>query len=360
MRKETIDAGKYKIIIEEKSLPKFGEYAREALTPCRFVLASDDRVHALYGTEIKASLSDAGFEFAGEFVFPHGERSKCFSVLERLLSYLAKCGLTRSDCVVALGGGVTGDMAGFAAAVYQRGIKYISVPTSLLSMVDSSVGGKTAVDIPEGKNLVGAFHEPSFVLSDPSVLSTLPKDFIEDGMAEVIKYGVLGNRGLFELLEKADTLDECVFDVVKECITDKRDIVSRDLYDRGERQKLNLGHTFGHAIELLSDFTVSHGHAVASGMQLMIQCAAANGICSDDDVIRCSSLLEKYGLDPYIYSNYSISDIVSASSHDKKRSGRSITLVVPTEIGKTILKEISCGELEAFVESGYRYRRICE
>ncbi len=212
-------------------------------------------------------------------MFPHGEMSKNLSNLGEILRHAADEGLTRSDCIAALGGGVTGDMAGFAAAVYLRGIKYVSVPTSILAMVDSSVGGKTAVDIPEGKNLVGAFHEPSLVLSDTALLSTLPEDFVSDGMAEVIKYGVLGNTALFSLLENSTSLSDDIDDIVAECVKDKRDVVSRDFRDKGERQKLNLGHTFGHGIEALSGYTVSHGHAVASGMYFIMNCAVKRGLC---------------------------------------------------------------------------------
>ena len=216
-------------------------------------------------------------------------------------------------------------------------------------MVDSSVGGKTAVDIPEGKNLVGAFHEPSLVLSDTELLSTLPEDFVSDGMAEVIKYGVLGNKALFSLLENSTSLSDDIDDIVAECVKDKRDVVSRDFRDKGERQKLNLGHTFGHGIEALSEYTVSHGHAVASGMYFIMNCAVKHGLCPENALTRLEKLLKKYSLDPFIYRSYDIHELISASSHDKKKNGDKITLVVPRDIGKCELMTIDFCDIENFV-----------
>ena len=349
--KKIINAGKYDIIIEKNSLCSFGEYVKTALgtTGAKLLIVSDDRVYNLYGDRTREALKSAGFTLAEDYVFPHGEMSKNLSNLGEILRHAADEGLTRSDCIAALGGGVTGDMAGFAAAVYLRGIKYVSVPTSILAMVDSSVGGKTAVDIPEGKNLVGAFHEPSLVLSDTALLSTLPEDFVSDGMAEVIKYGVLGNTALFSLLENSKSLSDDIDDIVSECVKDKRDVVSRDFRDKGERQKLNLGHTFGHGIEALSGYTVSHGHAVASGMYFMMNCAVKRGLCPENALARLEKLLKKYSLDPFIYRSYDIQKLISASSHDKKKNGDKITLVVPRDIGKCELMTIDFCDIENFV-----------
>ncbi len=349
--KKTVNAEDYDVVIENSSLSSFGEYVKNVLgtSSVKLMIVSDDKVHALYSGDTRKSLTEAGFTLANDFVFPHGEESKNLTVLGEILSHAVNEGLTRSDCIVALGGGVTGDMAGFAAAVYLRGIRYVSIPTSILAMVDSSVGGKTAVDIPEGKNLVGAFHKPSFVLTDTSLLKTLPNDFVSDGMAEVIKYGVLGNTALFKLLENTVSLDDDIDEIVYECVKDKRDVVVRDFKDHGERQKLNLGHTFGHGIELLSGYTVSHGHAVASGMYFIMECAVRNGLCHKENLDRLEKLLRKFSLDPFIYKNYDINKLIEASSHDKKKSGDSITLVVPICIGKCELMKIPFKDIEKFV-----------
>ncbi len=350
--KKVIDAGSYRIAVERNTVGSFGEYLRDEAGLCRVLLVSDDRVYSIYGKKVRDSLISAGYECAKDFVFPHGEASKNLDTLTMILRHAAKEKLTRRDMIIALGGGVTGDMAGFASAVYLRGIKYASCPTSLLSMVDSSVGGKTAVDIPEGKNLVGAFHQPSFVLTDPDVLSTLPDEFVSDGMAEVIKYGVLGNRELFELLEATDGLNE-IDGIIASCIKDKRDIVAVDPTDKGVRAKLNLGHTMGHGIELLSDFTVSHGHAVASGMYLIMKASVRNGLCGADDLVRLEALLKKFGLDPYLYRRFDFNELIEAASHDKKKSGSKITLVVPCGIGKCDLMPMEFEEMSDFMRAGF-------
>ncbi len=350
--KKVIDAGGYRIVVERNSAGSFGEYLRDEVGLCRVLLVADDRVYSIYGKKVRDSLISAGFECAVDFVFPHSEASKNLDTLTQILRHAAKEKLTRRDIIIALGGGVTGDMAGFASAVYLRGIKYASCPTSLLSMVDSSVGGKTAVDIPEGKNLVGAFHQPSFVLTDPDVLSTLPDEFVSDGMAEVIKYGVLGNRELFELLEKTDGMAD-IDEIITSCIKDKRDIVAVDPTDKGIRAKLNLGHTMGHGIELLSDFSISHGHAVASGMYLIMKASVANGLCGEKNLTRLEALLGKFGLDPYLYRKFDFDALIDAASHDKKKSGGRITLVIPTGIGKCELLPMEFEEMRRFMRSGF-------
>ena len=355
---EKINAGNYNIIIERNSLSHIGEYTAEALgiRGSKFLLISDDTVYNLYHEAAEKSLADAGFIHVKDFVFRHGEQSKNMHTLCDILSHAASEGLTRGDFILALGGGVVGDIAGFASAIYLRGIKYVSIPTSILAAVDSSVGGKTAVDIPEGKNLAGAFHEPSLVLIDPTLLSTLSDEFISDGMAEVIKYGVLGNTALFTLLEKSENLSSDLDSIIAECVKDKVSVVSRDYLDKGERQKLNLGHTFGHGIESLSGYTVSHGHAVASGMYLITECAVKCGLCDDTSLVRLEKLLKKYSLDPFLYRNYKTDDLISASSHDKKKNGNKITLVVPHEIGRCELWKIDFGDMKKFVSGEFKWK----
>lgn len=332
-----INAGTYRIIAERGSLSALGSLAAETLRPCRALIVSDDRVFPLYGKAAADSLAAAGFVTAAPFVFPHGEQSKTFAVLEALLAHLAEEEMTRSDVLFALGGGVTGDLTGFAAAVWLRGVRFVQIPTSLLAMVDSSVGGKTAVDLPAGKNLAGAFHEPSLVVCDPDLLATLPEECFADGMAEIVKMGMLGDAELLPLL-KAGAKSRLT-EVIVRAVSDKRDVVSRDLYDRGERQKLNFGHTFGHAIELLSDYGVSHGQAVASGMALITNFAVKSGFCPPETNEMLLDLLRQYALPAELWREYSPDVLCRAALHDKKRRGGGITLVLPRSAGSCELRE---------------------
>ena len=240
----------YDVLIGHGLLPSLGERAAKVCKGRTACIVSDDTVAALYEKTARTSLEQAGFTVF-TYVFPHGEQSKCGETFLKLLSFLAANHLTRSDLLVALGGGVTGDLTGFTAACYLRGIACIQVPTSLLAMVDSSVGGKTAIDLPEGKNLCGAFYQPNLVLCDIDTLNTLPDDIFRDGCAEVIKYGVLGSEALFSHLH--GELD--LMAVVTQCVDMKRAIVEDDEFDTGTRQLLNLGHTLGHAIEAGANFT---------------------------------------------------------------------------------------------------------
>lgn len=345
-----IDAGKYNVIIEHGAIAKVGEYSRDVISPCRCVIVSDDNVHPLYASSVRDSLKLAGFDVAADFVFPHGEEQKNIATLESLLEHLCNEGLTRTDAIFALGGGVTGDMAGFAAAVYLRGIKFVQIPTSLLAAVDSSVGGKTAVDLATGKNLVGAFHLPSLVVCDPDTLRTLPGEFFSDGMAEVIKMGFIGNPHLLDMLE--GDISGNIEDVISVCVQDKVDIVARDMFDKGERQKLNLGHTIGHAMEALAQYKIHHGAAVAAGMHIITRAAVTRGVCSADILTRLDRLLEKYGLDPHIYKEYSAEDMYAITMHDKKKRGDEITLVIPEEMGRSELHTCPASDLLGIIKDG--------
>ena len=325
-----------------------GSLGREAaaLSKGRTVcVVSDDTVFGLYGPAACQSLEDAGFA-VHTWVFPHGEQSKCGESFLALLGFLASRGLTRSDLLVALGGGVTGDLTGFAAACYLRGVQYIQVPTSLLAMVDSSVGGKTAVDLPQGKNLCGAFWQPALVLCDVDLLATLPEEIFRDGCAEVIKYGVLGSRSLFEQLKAAHVREQAE-DVVAQCIEMKRRVVEDDEFDTGSRQLLNLGHTLGHAVERNSGFTLSHGQCVAIGMAMMARAAEQKGFCSEETRDEIVALLEQYGLPTA--TDQSPEEICRAALGDKKRRGGELTLVVPEEIGQCKLHKIPVEELQSWI-----------
>ena len=315
--------------------------------PRKVMVISDDTVRALWGDRLIATLREAGYTVF-EFVFPHGEASKTATTLISIWEALASANLTRTDFIAALGGGVVGDMAGFAAATYLRGIPFVQFPTTLLAMVDSSVGGKTGADLAIGKNLIGAFHQPSAVFCDTDALSTLPEDIFADGCAEVIKYGYINDPALLDLLQKpfADAPE----DIITRCIADKRDLVEADERDTGARQLLNLGHTAGHAVEALSDFRISHGSAVAIGMLLMAKAAVAAGLCDSRVPAHMEAMLRRYHLPTDC--PFDAAALAAVALSDKKRKGSSITLVLPERVGSSRLHTVSADSLTAFFEGG--------
>lgn len=347
MKKVLVEASlTYEVLIEKGLLNKAGRLIKSVHKGKNAVIISDSNVFPLYGKILEDSLRNEGFNVLS-FVFPAGEGSKNTDTLVSLWEFLAESHITRSDALIALGGGVTGDLTGFAAATFLRGISYIGIPTSLLAMVDSSVGGKTAVDLKGGKNLAGAFYQPSLVIIDPSVLETLPYEIYCDGMAEVIKYGMINLPSLLsELSEDCETDD-----IIEACIKDKRDIVNEDERDLGVRQLLNFGHTPAHAIELLSDFGISHGSAVSIGMVLMTRAAIKQGLCKGSALQRLITLLKKYSLPTDII--YSPEKICEIALNDKKRSQESITLAVPLDAGECILKKIPVEDLYNFISGAW-------
>lgn len=349
MKKITVNASKkYEVLIGEGILTSAGEYFSDIFhTPRRVLVLTDDNVSPLYLKPLTDSLEAKDFEVTA-FVIPNGESSKNTENLIKLLEFMAERGFTRSDVLAALGGGVVGDLGGLAAALYCRGISFVQIPTTLLAAVDSSVGGKTAVDLKAGKNLMGAFLQPSLVICDYTTLNTLPKKIFADGCAEVIKYGVINDRDFF--LRLADGIKENIETVIAECVSNKARIVERDELDKGERQLLNLGHTVGHAIELLSDFTISHGSAVAIGMTVVTKAACAMGYCPEDDLEMLKATLERAGLS--VSCPYSAREMSVAAMGDKKRSGDSITLVIPYGIGDSRLLRVDTSDLEAVISKG--------
>lgn len=338
----------YKVIIGTDLLSCIGTHLSAIHKRCKAAVISDSNVWPLYGKAITDSLATAGFESVS-FVFPAGESSKNASTYLEILNFLASNHLTRTDCIIALGGGVVGDITGFSAATYLRGIPYVQIPTTLLAMVDSSVGGKTAIDLPAGKNLVGAFYQPSLVLCDMLCLKTLPEVIFRDGCAEVIKYGVLYDPQLFEHLDSHGLTFDREY-VVSRCVELKRDVVAQDEFDKGDRQKLNLGHTFGHSIEAQSNFSISHGQAVAIGMNIVSKAAAAKGICGDDIFGRIRAVVSAFQLPTS--TEYTSQQIFTASLSDKKRAGKTVNLIVPTDIGNCILLPTPVDELQSFIEAG--------
>ena len=336
----------YDIFIERGILDSCGKYVKQLSGAKRVTIISDSNVAALYKWRVINSLSQEGFEVATH-VFPAGEESKNLNTIAEMYNTLANFGMTRKDIIVALGGGVTGDMAGFAAATYLRGIDFIQIPTSLLAQVDSSVGGKTGVDIAQGKNLVGAFHQPKAVLIDPDTLDTLPDLYVCDGMAEVIKYGCIKDEAFFEKLEQEDALEH-IEDVIEVCVSIKRDVVSRDEREAGERMLLNFGHTLGHSIEKLYDFKgISHGMAVAIGMVLISRAGESQGITQSGTTDRIIALCEKYGLPTS--DKASFAEMADAAHSDKKTAGSEINLVLLKTIGDSFIQKVKLDELEEFI-----------
>ena len=345
----TVCASKtYDVKIGSNLYAELGSFANRLVKAKKVAIISDSNVWPLHGGTVQASLEHEGFEVL-HYVFPAGESSKNGNTYLSILNFLAENHFTRSDLLVALGGGVVGDMTGFVAATFLRGVAYIQIPTTLLSMVDSSVGGKTAIDLPAGKNLAGAFYQPILVLCDIQSLNTLPHEIFCEGCAEVIKYGILYDAQLFEHLKTHGL----AFDretVITRCIELKRDVVADDEFDRGTRQKLNLGHTIGHGIEAASNFGLSHGASVAIGMAIVAKAAATYGICSADTAETIRRVLEAFQLPTTTAISSSV--IYQNALSDKKRSGNTVNLIIPETIGQCKIKTVSLEEMKSFIETG--------
>lgn len=332
----------YNVTVGSGLLSRISDTVRKCTKAGHICIVSDSHVWPLYGETVESHLCSAGF-FVCHLVFPAGENSKNAENYLKLLNFLAENQLTRADCIIALGGGVVGDLAGFAAATYLRGIPYIQVPTTLLAMVDSSVGGKTGIDLPAGKNLCGAFYQPAAVLCDTDVLATLPEAIFRDGCAEVIKYGILYDPALFAHLEDSGLS----FDreaVIARCIEWKRNVVAQDEFDTGDRLRLNLGHTVGHAIEQCSGYAISHGKAVAMGMAIVSRAAKC------PDAYRITALLEAFGLPTT--TEFSAKALAQAAFSDKKRAGDTVNLVIPKTIGHCDIVPTPVENMKAFIEKG--------
>ena len=338
----------YEVTIGRGLLDTVGRQAAGQWKGRSAAVVSDSTVAPLYLNRVKDSLERAGFR-VHSVVFPAGEDQKNGGTYLKLLEFLAARRLTRADGLIALGGGVVGDLAGFAAATFLRGIGFLQLPTTLLAAVDSSVGGKTAIDLTNGKNLAGAFYQPQAVLCDLDTLDTLPAEVFADGCAEVIKYGMIGDPALLARLETVDFRADPE-ELVARCVAQKRDLVEQDEFDTGARQLLNLGHTLGHGVEACSGYTVSHGRAVAIGMTLVTRAAVAFGRCPAEVLPRLRRLLERYGLPDA--TAYSAQALYEKTLSDKKRSGDTISLVVPIAWGASQLVRIPVSELPAWIERG--------
>lgn len=346
MKKVRVEASRpYDVLIGYGLLSSLGEEIARWHKPCKVALVADETVFSLYGTPAVQSLARAGFKVFACPV-PPGEGSKSMEVLHMLWQRFAENALTRSDIVVALGGGVTGDVAGFAAACYLRGVEYVQVPTTLLAAVDSSVGGKTAINLPQGKNLVGMFWQPSLVVCDCDTFATLPREVFLDGVAESLKCGVLCDRNLFEQITQGGLEGDCL-DIVARCVQIKAKLVAEDEHDTGARQLLNFGHTLGHAIEKVSGFSIAHGHAVAIGMVAAARMAEGLGLCVMGTAGILMAMMDRLGLPSEIL--YGTDELIEAALKDKKRQGGELTLVLPESIGHCVLHTAPVKDLPRLV-----------
>ncbi len=348
----TVNASrKYDVIIGSGLIENAGRMVRGVSAAKKACVICDATTRKLFSDEVIGSLAGAGFD-THLLIFAPGEQTKSLSNLSRILEYLADRQFTRTDLLVALGGGVIGDLTGFAAATFLRGINFIQMPTTLLSAVDASVGGKTAVNLKAGKNLAGAFHQPALVMFDTNTIETLPEEQFKEGLAEIIKCGVIGDKDLFEYVayEKSPGINDFVEMTAERAITVKRDLVEADEYDVGPRKLLNFGHTMGHAIELCSGYEISHGHAVAMGMLAASKASYRKGWSNEDCTIPLWQTLERYGIDPTC--PFSAEELASAALKDKKRSGSKISLVIPLQIGEGAIMDVKVEELLEFFSLG--------
>lgn len=338
----------YTVKIGNGLLQKIGEELKALGLDGKALIVTDDNVAPLYLATVKESLEDKGFEVFS-CIIAHGEESKNAQNLINLLNFAAESTMSRTDTFVALGGGVVGDLCGFAAATYMRGAGFVQLPTSLLAAVDSSVGGKTAIDLEAGKNLAGAFYQPELVLCDIDTFTTLPKNEFSNGMSEVIKYGMFCDSELLDALA-SDSFN--IEKTVARCVEIKARVVADDEFDKGERAFLNFGHTIAHTVELLSGYKTPHGSAVAIGMAAITKAAVEAGICESEALICLLPLLKKYSLPEAC--PYSVDEVYKAALKDKKNAHGKITLVLPTAKGESILKKCDYHELHKIIELGLK------
>ncbi|MDP4133447.1 MAG: 3-dehydroquinate synthase [Bacillota bacterium] len=337
----------YKIHIGHGLLESAGDLSKEVIKASKAAIVTDSTVNLLYADKLDASLKESGFKTV-KFCFPAGEKSKNASTLIELLNFLAESHFSREDAVFALGGGVVGDLAGLAASMYMRGIRFVQVPTTMLAAVDSSVGGKTAIDLEAGKNLAGAFYQPDLVLCDTNTLSTLPETEFANGCAEVIKYAIIRDSSLLTAIKPP--LENRIDDIIYRCVKIKSDIVGIDERDTGERQILNFGHTFAHAIEKCSAYTVPHGSAVATGMAIITRASVKKKLCDENCLTKVLDALSWYDLPPSTL--YGESELFETVLSDKKRSADKITLIIPQTIGHCERISVSFVEAGDFLRLG--------
>ena len=339
----------YPIIIEKGLLKGLKDEIKKINNYEKIAIITDKNIERLYGARIKEEL-EGDFQIKIIVVEP-GEKSKSLEVLEEVYKQLLDIEITRGDLIIAFGGGVVGDLAGFAAATFLRGIPYIQVPTSLLAQIDSSVGGKVAVNLAQGKNLVGSFYQPKAVFIDPDFLSTLEERYFYDGMAELIKYACIKDRDLFEdLLSFSDQdLFQNMEGIILRCCQIKRDIVVRDELDKGERMILNFGHSLGHVIEKYYNYEkYTHGEAVAMGMYNITKKSEAMGITQEGTSELIKKILSKYNL-PYEMPIINKESLLQIIGLDKKNKGQYINLILVKEIGEAYIEKIYRKDISSYI-----------
>ena len=334
---------KCKIVVKHGKVKNMAHQFLKYECHTKIVIVSDDIVSNLYLSELVDSLEKIGFRVY-TFVFTAGEKSKTLSTAIKIYNFLSENNITRSDVIVALGGGVVGDVTGFVASTYMRGINFVQVPTTLIAQTDASVGGKNAVNTPSGKNIVGTFYNPDQILINPTFLETLPEREFVSGMSEVIKYGAICDTNLFYELLESGFKDEMIL----KCVKIKMSIVEKDEHDKSFRMILNFGHTIGHAIEKLSGYLVSHGEAIAVGMALITQKSELNGMTASGTAERITDILKKFNL-PYS-TNLDIDKVCDQISFDKKIFGNEINAVVLKNIGDAQIKKFDLKEFFNFIK----------
>ena len=338
-------------------LASSGKIIREACPKAtKLLIVSETNVAKRYLVDVKTSAEEAGFE-VHDYIFKAGEQSKSINTIAGMWSVMAKAGFTRTDVVAGLGGGVTTDMAGFAAATFLRGIDVVQIPTSLLAMVDAAVGGKTGIDLPEGKNQVGAFWQPSAVIEDTDCLLTLPDEVFSEGMAEVIKYAFIMDLPLYDILKDNAELgigiknDAALMEkIVGMCVADKADVIMNDEFDNGRRQTLNFGHTVGHVIERNSDFKLPHGICVAKGMGIVIDSSVKAGMLEAEEAEKMKDLISAYGLP--VSDDITAEEAVDGAMNDKKKRGGTISVIVVKKIGTSEIVRMTPEEYGEFIAGG--------
>ena len=339
MKKIRVNAGRpYDVVIGKGEINNLPSAINKLGKSGKIAVVTDRNVGGLYGEKITALLGGKDVCYVE---IESGEEHKSMNTVADILEKLAKNKLTRSDLIVALGGGIVGDVAGFAAACYLRGVDFVQVPTTLLAMVDSSVGGKTGVNLSAGKNLAGAFHQPRLVVCDEDFLATLPEEEFKNGMGEVIKYGCIADKNL---LEKLSSPGGGLEEIIARCVEIKADFVAKDEFDNGERQKLNFGHTLGHAIEKASGFAVPHGQAVGIGMRVICRWAEERGLTPKGCADAIEALTDKFGM--IKGENYRAEDLWNIAANDKKLKGKNISLVLLKELGSSYLYKTTIDALE--------------
>ncbi|WP_315114419.1 3-dehydroquinate synthase [Clostridium intestinale] len=337
--KVNLEENSYPIIIEKGSIKNISKHLKDKFKGKKIAIISDNIVYGIYGDLIKEELEAEGYT-AKAIVIPAGEKSKSFSTLPAVYNELLEFKLTRTDIILALGGGVVGDLAGFVASTYLRGVPFIQIPTTLLAQVDSSVGGKVGVDLEKGKNLVGGFYHPKIVIIDPEVLNTLSDRIFKDGLAEVIKYGCIKDKDLFDKLKAykdKKALIEDIEEIVYTCCDIKRKVVEEDEKDTGERMLLNFGHTLGHAIEQYYKYErYTHGEGVAIGMYQIMKSAYSKGLVAEGVAEEIKDILIKYDL-PYSLDGENIDELINVIKLDKKNINNSLSLILLKEIGESYI-----------------------